>query len=129
MDGVGGYAGWRWIFILEGLLTVVVAFVAPFAIHDSPETAKFLTEEERKYVIRMVQTQTLGTNSTGEAPVQDTKFRTKYVVDALLDWQIYVSLFSMYRSTPLPSNADFLNSVLGYHLSIIRNLILPPIDN
>jgi hypothetical protein len=30
MNGVGGYAGWRWIFILEGLLTVVVAVVAFF---------------------------------------------------------------------------------------------------
>ncbi|KAB8069076.1 major facilitator superfamily domain-containing protein [Aspergillus leporis] len=129
MDGVGGYAGWRWIFILEGLLTVVVAFVAPFAIHDSPETAKFLTEEERKYVIRMVQTQTLGTNSTGEAPVQDTKFRTKYVVDALLDWQIYVSLFMYWGITcPLYGISFFLPSIikdLGYTSSTAQLLTVP----
>jgi MFS family permease len=27
MDGVGGKPGWAWIFILEGLATIVVGFV------------------------------------------------------------------------------------------------------
>src|ERR1700753_714441 len=49
MNGVGGYAGWRWIFILEGLLTVVVAIAALFLLYDFPETASFLTPEERAW--------------------------------------------------------------------------------
>lgn len=53
MDGVGGYAGWRWIFILEGLFTVVVAFLSFWVIQDYPETAKFLSEEESKSSIRV----------------------------------------------------------------------------
>lgn len=52
MDGVGGYAGWRWIFILEGLFTVVVAFLSFWVIQDYPETAKFLSEEESRSSIR-----------------------------------------------------------------------------
>lgn len=32
MDGVGSLEGWRWIFILEGLLTVVVAVIAYFTL-------------------------------------------------------------------------------------------------
>lgn len=39
MDGVGGYRGWRWIFILEGLLTVIVAVAAYFLMPDYPDTA------------------------------------------------------------------------------------------
>jgi hypothetical protein len=35
------------IFIIEGILTVVVGFAARFWVCDWPETAKFLTEEER----------------------------------------------------------------------------------
>lgn len=46
MDGVGNLAGWRWIFILEGLFTVVVAVVSYWMIQDFPSNAKFLTEEE-----------------------------------------------------------------------------------
>lgn len=96
MDGVGGYAGWRWIFILEGLLTVVVALVAPFAIHDSPETATFLTEEERRFVIHSLRIQ----NSADSREIDQTndKFEMRYVLDAFADWQIWLGLFSKFCS-------------------------------
>lgn len=50
MDGVAGYAGWRWIFILEGLLTCVVSFLFFFIIPNFPEDAKWLTTAEREYI-------------------------------------------------------------------------------
>lgn len=52
MDGIGGYSGWRWIFIIEGLATIVLAVAGNFILADWPETAKFLTPEERALVIR-----------------------------------------------------------------------------
>lgn len=39
------------IFILEGLFTAIVAVISKFLIVDWPETAKFLTEEERELLI------------------------------------------------------------------------------
>ena len=110
MDGVGGYAGWRWIFILEGLLTVVVALVAPFAIHDSPETANFLTEEERRFVIHSLRIQN---SADAREMVQDeSKFQTKYVIDAFLDWQTWLGLFSKHRLSILElESTNTLNSV------------------
>lgn len=50
MSGLRGYNGWRWIFILEGLLTVVVAVFFFFLLPDFPEDVKWLDEEERKFV-------------------------------------------------------------------------------
>lgn len=38
MDGIGGKAGWSWIFILEGLLTLVVGISACWVISDYPKT-------------------------------------------------------------------------------------------
>ncbi|KAI5864156.1 MFS general substrate transporter [Durotheca rogersii] len=49
MDGLGGLAGWRWLFLLEGLPAVLLSFVA-FWLPDYPETAKMLTEEEREFL-------------------------------------------------------------------------------
>jgi MFS family permease len=91
MNGVGGYSGWRWIFILEGLATVVVAVIAFFTIHDFPETAKFLTEDERAWVVSRLKYQ--GSDERNLVAEAD-KFQWKYVRDAFADWQIYVGLIS-----------------------------------
>lgn len=40
-------SGWAWIFIIEGLVTIVAALFSYWIIQDFPDTAKFLTEEER----------------------------------------------------------------------------------
>ncbi|EAW07665.1 allantoate permease family MFS transporter [Aspergillus clavatus NRRL 1] len=52
MDGVAGYSGWRWIFIIEGLATIVVAVIAKFIVVDWPEASTFLTGEERALLLR-----------------------------------------------------------------------------
>lgn len=49
MDQLGGLSGWRWLFLLEGLPAILLAFVA-FWLPDYPETATILTEEERLYL-------------------------------------------------------------------------------
>ena len=77
MDGVGGYAGWRWIFILEGLLTVVVAVSAFFLLHDFPDTARFLTVEERAWVVHRLKYQ--GSKKSGRAIAESDHFEWKYV--------------------------------------------------
>ena len=40
MAGTGGKGGWAWIFILEGLATVLVGIAAFWLVYDFPETAK-----------------------------------------------------------------------------------------
>lgn len=50
MDGIRGYRGWRWVFILEGLLTVLVSFALFFLLPNFPEEVKWLSEPERAYV-------------------------------------------------------------------------------
>lgn len=44
------FSGWRWIFILEGALTVAVSFAFFFLIPSFPEDAKWLGEDEKAYV-------------------------------------------------------------------------------
>lgn len=49
MDQLGNVSGWRWLFILEGLPAIFLAFFA-FWLPDYPESAEMLTEEERLYM-------------------------------------------------------------------------------
>ncbi|KZZ91134.1 Major facilitator superfamily domain, general substrate transporter [Moelleriella libera RCEF 2490] len=48
LDGAHGLRGWRWLFIIEGIVTVVVAAVAIPVLPDHPLTTRWLTAEERQ---------------------------------------------------------------------------------
>ncbi len=47
LDGAGGLAGWQWLFLLEGLPSVVLGLVVLKVLAENPEEAPWLTEEER----------------------------------------------------------------------------------
>ncbi|XMA13793.1 hypothetical protein WAI453_006584 [Rhynchosporium graminicola] len=59
MNGLGGLGGWRWIFIVEGLLTCVLGIVGYFLIVDFPEHAskswKFLTKAESDFIVARIE--------------------------------------------------------------------------
>ena len=55
MEGVGGLAGWRWIFILEGIATVAIALISTLFLPADIQSAKFFTDEERVFARKSCQ--------------------------------------------------------------------------
>ena len=83
MDGIGGKPGWAWIFIIEGLATVLAGSVSYWIIVDFPEDAKFLTEQEQTFVIRRLQ-------GDDQFSAAGEKLRWKNVVESLTEWKTYL---------------------------------------
>jgi MFS family permease len=58
LDGSQGLAGWRWIFILEGVITGAIGVLAMIFLVDFPDRAhkswKFLSERECAFVVRRI---------------------------------------------------------------------------
>ncbi|BCS26084.1 allantoate permease family MFS transporter [Aspergillus puulaauensis] len=122
MDGVGGYAGWRWIFILEGLLTVVMSVVAYVWVYNYPATAEFLSDKERSFI-------TFRLKHDNDA-TREEKFTWSAVVDAVKDpkvWLYGLGFHSM--SLPLYTLSLFLPTIikeLGYSAAKAQLLTVPP---
>ncbi|KAM0255629.1 hypothetical protein ACHAQJ_005554 [Trichoderma viride] len=134
MDGVGGLAGWRWIFILEGIVTVLVAAMSFFIVHDFPETATFLTEEERAFVVYRLkyqgQFQVSADGAVEQAHVaQAEEFKWKYVRQAFTDWQVWVNIFVYWSIVcPLYGISLFLPTIiksLNYTSSTAQLMTVP----
>lgn len=51
LDNVMGFGGWQWMFVLEGIPSLVLAIVVFFFLEDSPETARWLDHGERELVV------------------------------------------------------------------------------
>jgi len=48
MNQTAGLSAWRWLFILEGLPSLLSAIAVFFFLPDYPETAKWLSAEEKQ---------------------------------------------------------------------------------
>ncbi|SJL05592.1 related to permease of the major facilitator superfamily [Armillaria ostoyae] len=83
MDGLVGMEGWRWIFLVEGLMTIVLGLLGPLIILDSTAyCGKWLSDEEKKFLI-------LRQRYTETGPVPPAEhFDWKYVKMAFTDWQM-----------------------------------------
>ncbi|EST05484.2 Major facilitator superfamily [Kalmanozyma brasiliensis GHG001] len=85
MDGIGGYSGWRWIFIIIGLATFVSGVMSFWLVADFPDTASFLSDSERRAVIYRLQ-QDQQFSAAGE------KFKWANVWKAFGDWKTWVGM-------------------------------------
>ncbi|NLP61796.1 MFS transporter [Paraburkholderia sacchari] len=53
-NGVNGWQGWQWLFLLEGLPSVIVGVLVFFVLDDRISEAKWLTTEERALLERNI---------------------------------------------------------------------------
>lgn len=99
--------GWRWIFIVEGILTVVCAIPGWWIIADFPtDKNRFLQPLEARKWVRHVQ------NSQGVTNAQ-IPFSWSQVTKALKDWKLYVySLMYLSVANPLYSLALFTPQII-----------------
>lgn len=89
MDGVAGLGGWQWIFILEGLAPILVSFTLYFLLPDNPETAKFLTREEREFVAFRLAYQP---GSTQVRVANTDKMTWNYIKAGFSDWKVWAAI-------------------------------------
>jgi ACS family tartrate transporter-like MFS transporter len=50
LDGVGGLAGWQWLFVSEGVPTILLGISVLFVLKDGPSKAAWLQPEERVWL-------------------------------------------------------------------------------
>lgn len=90
MQGTLGHAAWRWLFWIEGAVTMGVAIAAAFILPDLPSNSRGFTEEELQ-VARMRMEEDVGeadTDAENQGAFEGLKM-------ALTDYKIYVMMFSL----------------------------------
>lgn len=69
MHGMMGFAGWQWMFVLEAVPAVILGVVVLFWLTDRPEKAKWLSEEERGWLIATLQREQAAKQATAQHSV------------------------------------------------------------
>lgn len=81
MNGVLGLQAWKWLFIIEGAPSVAAAFLTFFHFPDFPETAKWLSPDERELSVERLQ---------GVASLGHHQITWSETIDTLVDWRLYL---------------------------------------
>ncbi|KAG0195058.1 hypothetical protein BGX28_002385, partial [Mortierella sp. GBA30] len=104
MEGIYGLHGWQWIFILEGLPTVLLTFVVLWILPDLPHNATFLTKEERDLAVLRLK--------IDAGPACQTAFSWRQFRMAFTDYKVYLQmLIGVTSSIPVYSMALFMPSI------------------
>lgn len=121
---VSGLRGWRWILIIEGIPTIILGITCWFALADTPETAKYLNQEEKTLLVARISRQVGATKSSGEQHWKDVR-------EGLLDWKVWVFCFGQFGvdvmlygySTFLPTIIKGINPTASS--AIVQVLTIP----
>jgi MFS family permease len=62
LDSMGSLKRWRMIFAIEGIITTMLGLIALALMTDSPDTARWLNEEEKQLAVDRVKIERLGQN-------------------------------------------------------------------
>ncbi|KAL4883377.1 major facilitator superfamily domain-containing protein [Aspergillus karnatakaensis] len=127
MDGVAGYSGWRWIFIIEGLATVLLAAFCYFCLPDSPSLSTgWLSQDEIRYLALRKQA-LRGITVVDEKP---NKFDWKTLFTVLTDWHLYLQILNFWSNTVPNYGLKFslpqIMKNMGYTSANAQLLSMPP---
>ncbi|KAI1786688.1 MFS general substrate transporter [Ganoderma leucocontextum] len=129
MDGKLGRAAWRWLFYIEGALTVFVAICAIFILPDFPTTTRWLSDEERKLAMRRME-EDAGVGDEGETePEAGGGGHMAGLRLAVRDGKVWWMALAMTSFTvALSFNAYFptLSETMGFGPTVTLLLCAPP---
>jgi MFS family permease len=121
MDGIAGLEGWRWLFIIEGCASVLVAIVAYFVLADDFESASFLNEEDKSLMRIRAE---INARYHG-----DQEFNWADVKRAVLDPKLYISSWNQFMadicSFGLSSFLPLIIKSFGFDVVTTQLLTIP----
>ncbi|KEF51301.1 uncharacterized protein A1O9_12651 [Exophiala aquamarina CBS 119918] len=77
MDGVAGYPGWRWLYIIEGILTIIYAGMCIYLVPKNYQTAYFLNAEEKKIMAIRAELSESYSGGDGHPKMKEIKLAAK----------------------------------------------------
>ena len=126
-----GLSGWRWIFMLQGIITVAIGLIGWYYIVDFPELAakptkmqkKFLEQDEADFIVARIK--------EDRDDVVAEKFNLRKYLAGGMDLKVWVfALIFMFSTTILYAIAYFLPIILmdgmGFSAIASNGLIAPP---
>jgi ACS family tartrate transporter-like MFS transporter len=116
LDGLFGLRGWQVMYIAEAIPTVVIGVITFFVLTDRPEQAKFLTAEERDWLVTTIAAERRATEAVRKFTLWQALYNPKVLLLALNYLGIVTASLGMLIFIPqmIKSLGDYSNMTVGW---------------
>ncbi|MEA2921344.1 MAG: transporter, family, tartrate transporter [Bradyrhizobium sp.] len=116
LDGLFGLRGWQVMYIAEAIPTVIIGVITFFVLTDRPEQAKFLTAEERNWLVSTIAAERRATEAVRKFTLWQALYDPKVLLLALNYFGIVTASLGMLYFIPqmIKSLGDYSNMTVGW---------------
>ncbi|KAH8673477.1 major facilitator superfamily MFS-1 [Xylariales sp. PMI_506] len=127
MAGLAGLSGWRWIFIMEGLITCLLGIAGYWLLIDFPDSKRklwnFISDAEKDWIVKKINA------DRGDAALP--KFNVWKFLSGGSDWKIWCYAMIFFNTTTVTYALAYflpliLNHSLGFTVGQSQCLVAPP---
>jgi ACS family tartrate transporter-like MFS transporter len=116
LDGLFGLKGWQIMYIAEAIPTLVIGVLTLFVLTDRPSQAKFLTAEERNWLVNKIAAERRATEAVRKFTLWQALYNPKVLLLALNYFGIVTASLGMLIFIPqmIKSLGDYSNMAVGW---------------
>jgi len=116
LDGLFGLKGWQVMYIAEAIPTVVIGVITYFVMTDRPAEAKFLTPEERDWLVAKIASERRATEAVRKFTLWQALYNPKVLLLALNYVGIVTASLGMLIFIPqmIKSLGNYSNMTVGW---------------
>ena len=116
LDGLFGLRGWQVMYIAEAVPTVVLGVITYFVLTDRPQQAKFLTDEERNWLVNTIARERRATEQVRRYTLWEALYNPKVLLLALNYLGIVTASLGMLFFIPqiIKSLGNYSNMTVGW---------------
>ena len=95
LDGVMGLKGWQWLFIIEGIPSVLLGIVTWFYLTDRPEKAGWLTAEQKAWLAAKLKAENAAKQAASHLTLGQALSSPKVITLSLIYFGFVGALYGM----------------------------------
>jgi MFS transporter, ACS family, tartrate transporter len=119
LDGVMGLRGWQWLFVLEGIPSILLGIVSWFYLTDRPEKADWLTMEQKAWLAGRLKAEAAAKEAVKHMTLGEALSSSKVIALSMIYFGFVAALYGMQFWLPtIVKNFGLTNAQTGFVTAI-----------